>query len=341
MHRLARRKCRPSRGQRFRAGGRTYEFMGAIGDGAVGLVRKARDLSDDKVVAVKILAPDPKYIDMARFDDVEQRFKREGIRGSRLRDPNLIEIISYEENDDGSCFAKREIKNPFIVMEYIRGGTLESLIKKLSSNGGPTTGFGPTLRAAHLTKQTLSIASGVANALRYLHDRKVVHRDVKPANIFISPATPNMVPSLIKLGDFGVTKWGDFLATAVSGTLTVTMQQGLGTLKYMSPEQAVRPKDVSVRSDMFSMGITLFEMFTGRILASPHHVFEIMSARTSRDSVMGKLLKLGVHASYDDAGVFELVLDMFLTGATGRPSSTTVAGRMAFLFERLSENDAI
>jgi eukaryotic-like serine/threonine-protein kinase len=341
MHRLARSKCRPSSGQRFEASGRKYEFMGSIGNGAVGLVRKARDLSDNRTVAVKILAPDPKYIDTAVFDDVEQRFKREGIRGSELRDPNLVDILAYEENEDGRCFIKREVKNPFIVMEYIRGGTLESLIRRLGSAVDSEPTFGPGFRTTHLTKQTLFIASGVANALRYLHDRKLVHRDVKPANIFISPAHPGSMPTFVKLGDFGVTKWGDFLATAASGTLTVTMQQGLGTLKYMSPEQAVRPKDVSVRSDIFSLGITLYELFTGHILASPHHIFEIMSARTSRDSVMGKLLKLGVHASYDDAGIFELVLDMFLTSPKGRPSSKTVAGRMAFLHERRSETGAV
>jgi serine/threonine-protein kinase len=313
--------------------------MGAVGDGAVGLVRKAKDLADGRIVAVKVLAPDPKYIDTAVFDDVEQRFKREGIRGSRLRDANLVEVISYEENEDGSCFKERRIKNPFIVMEYIKGGTLESLIKRLGSTAREDPSFGG-FRKTYITKQTLAIASGVASALLYLHDRKVVHRDVKPANIFISSVTPDTVPSFIKLGDFGVTKWGDFLATAASGTLTVTMQQGLGTLKYMSPEQAVRPKDVSVRSDMFSLGITLYELFTGRILPSPHHVFEIMSAPTSRDGVMGKLLKLGVHASFDDAGIFELILDMFLTGATGRPSSTTVAGRMAVLLQRLSDSEA-
>jgi serine/threonine protein kinase len=341
MHKLVRSRCHPSSGQRFTAAGREYEFMGAIGNGAVGLVRKARDLSEGTIVAVKILAPDPKYIDSAVFDDVEQRFKREGIRGSRLRDPNLIEIISYEENDDGSCFRTREVKNPFIVMEYIRGCTLESLIKNLASTTSLPTYFDPALRTTHLTKQTLSIASGVANALRYLHDRKVVHRDVKPANIFIAPATPGSLPSFVKLGDFGVTKWGDFLATAASGTLTVTMQQGLGTLKYMSPEQAVRPKNVSVRSDIFSLGITLFELFTGRILPSPHHVFEIMTARTSRDSVIGKLLKLGVKASYNDAALFELVLDMFLMGVSGRPTSTTVSGRMVILLERISERESI
>src|SRR4029077_1950057 len=135
--------------------------------------------------------------------------------------------------------------------------------------------------------------------------RKVVHRDVKPANIFLSSATPESIPSMVKLGDFGVTKWGDFLATAASGSLTVTKQQGLGTLKYMSPEQAVRPRDVTVRSDIFSLGITFFELFTGRILDSPHHVFEIMMARNSRDSTMGKMIKLGFRAPYEEMDVFE------------------------------------
>ena len=84
---------------------------------------------------------------------------------------------------------------------------------------------------------------------------------------------------MIKLGDFGIVKWGDFHAALATGTLTTTHQQGLGTLKYMSPEQAIKPRDVTARSDIFSLGITLYEVFTGSILASPHHVFQLMNAR--------------------------------------------------------------
>jgi serine/threonine protein kinase len=292
----------------------------------VGLVRKAKNLATGTIVAVKLLAPDPKYIDPAAFDDVEQRFKREGSRGAHLRDENLVDIIAYEGNDEGCCFDGARVKSPFIVMEYVRGRTLESLIKKISASSNPGQ--------MHITKQTLTIAHSVTKALQYLHDRKVVHRDVKPANIFLSSATPESIPSMVKLGDYGVTKWGDFLATAASGSLTVTRQQGLGTLKYMSPEQAVRPKDVNVRSDMFSLGITLYELFTGQILESPHHVFEIMSARTSRDGIMGKLISLGVKCPYEEAGIFELVLDMFLTAPKSRPTSTTVAGRLQYLLEQ-------
>jgi serine/threonine protein kinase len=275
---------------------------------------------------VKVLAPDPKYIDPDVFDDVEQRFKREGSRGAHLRDDHLVDIIAYESNEEGCCFENARVKNPFIVMEYVKGRTLESLIKKIGASSIP----GQT----HITKQTLTIANCVAKALQYLHDRKVVHRDVKPANIFLSSATPDSIPSMVKLGDFGVTKWGDFLATAASGTLTVTRQQGLGTLKYMSPEQAVRPKDVNVRSDIFSLGITLYELFTGQILPSPHHVFEIMSARTSRDGIMGKLISVGLKCPYEHVAVFEMVLDMFLTAPKSRPTSVNVAGRLQYFLEQ-------
>lgn len=330
MQRLARSKCHPRKGQRFTADGSKYEFLGALGDGAVGLVRKARDLASGRIVAVKVLAPDPKYIDIAAFDDVAQRFRREGTRGANLRDDNLVEIIAYEDNEDGSCFGGGGMKNPFIIMEYVRGGTLESLIRKLGSSSAPGQ--------VHITPQTLFLASRISRALRYLHDKKIIHRDVKPANVFLSSTSVGNIPSEVKLGDFGVTKWGDFLATAASGTLTVTRQQGLGTLKYMSPEQAVRPKEVTVRSDMFSFGITLFELFTGQILSSPHHVFEIMSARTSRANIMGKLYSLGVKCSFGEENLFSLILDMFLIGPKGRPTSKNATGTLELYYDRLVES---
>lgn len=211
-------------------------------------------------------------------------------------------------------------------MEYVKGRTLESFIKKNSNS--------KLQDSTCVNFQTLSIAKRIASALSYLHQYKMIHRDVKPANVFLSTTDERHVPTFVKLGDFGVTKWGDFRASAVSGTLTVTKQQGLGTLKYMSPEQALRPRDVTVRSDIYSLGITLFELFTGRILESPHHVFEIMMARNSRDSVMGKMISLGFRPSYAELDVFELVLDMFLGSPKGRPTSGTVAGRLTTSLER-------
>lgn len=328
MHRLARSLCRPKSGQHFRAGTKEYELLGMIGDGAVGLVRKARDVTSEKLVAVKFLAPDPKYIDVEAFDEVAQRFRREGVRGAGLDHENLVKVVAYEDNSEGECFKSRSVKNPFIIMEFIRGSTLESLVRKLPQSQAGNV---------HITQQTLHIGACIARALQYLHDRKVTHRDVKPANVFVSTTAVGTVPTVVKLDDFGVTKWGDFLAAVSSGTLTATRQEGLGTLKYMSPEQAVRPKDVTVRSDIFSLGITLFEMFTGSILPSPHHVFEIMGARTSRSSITGKLYSLGVSCtSTGEEGLFELILDMFLVGPSGRPASRQVSGRLEYYLDRVS-----
>ncbi len=198
MHKLVRYRCRPHAGQKFVARDQRFEFLGRIGDGAVGLVRKAQNMSNGQIVAVKVLAPDPKYIDPAAFDDVAERFKREGSRGSRLRDDNLVDIIAYEENANGTCFDKARVKNPFIIMEYVKGRTLESFIKKLGSRR--------TEGAPVVTKQTLTIAHRIAKALEYLHEKKLVHRDVKPANVFLSSSTWESIPSIVKLGDFGVTK---------------------------------------------------------------------------------------------------------------------------------------
>lgn len=328
-HPLTRGICKLSAGQRFTAAGRDYRLGGKIGDGAVGLVRKAEDLESEKIVAVKFLAPDPNYIDPAAFDDVSQRFRREGIRGAELVHDNLIKVIAFEENGDGRAFQSGKIENPFIVMEYIRGVTLESLIRNLGGKEG----------SAFITPETLSIAARISEALEFLHKKRIVHRDVKPANVFLSTSKVGVSPSIVKLGDFGVTKWGDLLVANVSGTLTVTSQKGLGTLKYMSPEQALRPRDVTVRSDIFSFGITLFELFTGQILPNPHHVFEIERVRRSRASITGKLFELGLRCLPADEALFELILDTFLQAPEGRPTSAKLRGNLEFYLERLTESD--
>jgi serine/threonine protein kinase len=327
-HWLSRSLCRPEPGLVLEASGKPYVLGGRIGNGAVGIVRKARDRASGRLVAVKFLAPDPKYIEPSAFDDVRERFRREGMRGAGLKNDNLVQVLAYEDNESGKCFKSRNVKNPFIIMEYVRGRTLESLIRNL----GPTPTGG-----AHITRQTLSIASSIASALHHLHERKIVHRDVKPANIFISNSQVGAVPSQIKLGDFGVTKWGDFLSAMTTGKLTMSSQRGLGTLKYMSPEQAIRPSEVTVRSDMFSLGITLFELFTGSLLPGPHHVFEIVSARNMRGSITGKLSSLGVkRLAASEEAVFEQVLGMFMA-ASGRPTSKQTANRFEFWLERIQQ----
>ena len=325
MHPLTRQLCKASSGQILAAGGTKYELCGQIGNGAAGIVRKAKSIESGRIVAIKFLAPDPKYIEPSVFDDVLQRFEREGKRALGLDHENLVKVIAYEDNSNGICFDGARVTNPFIVMEYIRGGTLESLIRNLSMTSIPSIRY---------DRQTLEIAIRICRALEYIHEYKIVHRDVKPANVFLSSSLAGTTPSVVKLGDFGVTKWGDFRAALATGILTVSHQQGLGTMKYMSPEQSVRPKEVTVRSDMFSLGVALYELFTGQILPSPHHVFEIMMARNSRGSVASKMYNLGIHCPMGPVErLFEIILDMFLSSPKGRPASTKVRGALEMMLE--------
>jgi len=327
---LNRSELHAKAGQRFTVKGVDYQLQGVIGDGAVGVVRKAINLDNGEQVVIKFLAPDSNYISENSFEDVNKRFRREGIRGSKLNHDNLIKIIGYENNFNGDCFNAGNPKNPFIIMEYISGCTLESRIKALATN------YHSIVR---IDENSLKIAHEIVLALRHLHSRQIVHRDVKPSNIFISTKNTQQMPTKVKLGDFGVVKWGDYHASVATGTLTLTKQkEGLGTFKYMSPEQAIEPKTVTARSDMYSLGITLFELFTNHILQSHQHVFQIMSARLQRGTVLGKLRNIGITCDMDSAGedIMEDVLDMFLTSPAGRPSSKKMAGRLEWEIERLN-----
>jgi serine/threonine protein kinase len=325
-HRLARRNCRLYAGQKFVVGNEEYVLAGKIGDGAVGVVRKAFRVTDRELRAIKFLAPDPKYIEESVFDDVAERFKREGERGSKLEHPFLIEVFHYVDNEDGISFRGNGPKNPFLVMQLVSGRTLESYVRNLADD---YPGY------FVINAEKLDIALQLIEALEYLHRKKLVHRDVKPANIFLARDSESG-RWLVKLGDFGIVKWGDFHASLSTGALTATNQQGLGTLKYMSPEQAIAPKNVTVRSDMFSLGVTLFELFAGHILASPHHVFEIMTARVSRGSTIGRFLSMNYKLHAEDHDVGEVLLDMHLRGIQGRPSIDRTRGTMRRSYERVT-----
>jgi len=316
-------------GQVFVAGEKEYVIGGMLGDGAIGVVRKAREKSSGTERVIKLLAPDSKYIESASIDDISVRFKREGMRGQELDHENLIEVLAYEENVRGSSFVTgndvgRKPQVPFIVMDHGGNQTLDGYIKRAKRD--------VPKKSLNISEETLSIAYEVSKAIVYLHRRRLIHRDIKPANIFLTKSKPPRV----RLGDFGIVKWSDLKAAVATGTLTVSGQQGLGTLKYMPPEQSTNPKDVTVKSDMWSLGLTLWELFTNQVLPDYHFVYQLREVRMERSNLLGRMYKLGLGttiASYVELHtLMDSILDSFL-GQSSRPTSVRLSGMLKTALE--------
>jgi serine/threonine protein kinase/tetratricopeptide (TPR) repeat protein len=219
----------------MRAGTRLgpYEIVAAIGEGGMGQVYKARDERLARDVAIKLLAAHSTDSTRAR-----ERFKREAQAVAALQHPNICTIHDVGETADGRVF---------IVMELLQGETLQQRITH-----GPLD-----------QRVVLEIGAALADALHAAHSAGIVHRDIKPANILLTSHGP-------KILDFGLVKADprvpqEETATAELETRALLTDAGsaVGTLAYMSPEQ-LRGQEVDARSDLFSLGLVLYEMATGR-----------------------------------------------------------------------------
>ena len=203
-------------------GGR-YDLVERLSAGAIGAVYKARDIVLDRPVAVKCVRLDTPFADHSP-DELRERFVREARIAARLQHSSIVTIHDIVATPDRG----------FIIMEFIEGQSLESMLAS---------------RSRLELSTAVRIISQLASALDYAHERNVVHRDVKPSNILISSSHDVWVT------DFGIAK--SELAT------NLTMAGGaLGTPDYMSPEQA-KGEDVDRRSDLFSLGCILFECAVG------------------------------------------------------------------------------
>ena len=208
-----------------------YRIIDKIGDGGVGSVYQAVDTRLDRVVALKFL-----HERWRSSERLRARFRREALIAASLNHPNICTVHDIEEVDG----------RLFIVMELLRGRALRSFV----GEGGVGT------------SAVVDVGLQVANALAVAHDRGVVHRDVKPANVFIGD------DGVAKLLDFGVAKPAE-AAPLVSPAEEETDPGGdtstgrlVGTVGYMSPEQT-RGDVLDGRSDLFSLGVVLYEAATG------------------------------------------------------------------------------
>ena len=224
-----------------------YKVLEVIGTGAMATVYAAEDTRLGRKVALKILRPE-----QAQDDTFRARFKREAEAVASLNNPAIVAVYdtgSYNPSQDGGESASSEEGTaiPYIVMEYVEGHTLRSIL----SRGG------------HLpVRDALGYSEQLLGALQYSHSMSIIHRDIKPANIMVLERTSEDIakgqPGQIKVMDFGISR-----AIEEAGEALTKANVVMGSARYMSPEQ-VSGKEVDARSDLYSAACVIYEMIAGR-----------------------------------------------------------------------------
>ena len=245
-----------------------YEILEILGEGGMAFVYKARDMQLERFVAIKTLKPN--YVNQETFVD---RFKREAKTAANLNHPNIVQIFDWGIEEE-----------PYFVMEYIEGNTLTSIIAK-----------NRTISLSDI----LFIGAQVSSGLHAAHQKGLVHRDIKPGNIMITP------DGKVKVTDFGIVSLQNE-ESDITKTGSI-----LGTASYISPEQA-QGKPVSIESDLYSLGTVLYELITGRapfsgdspISTATKHLTEkpekpSLYRRDLPKGVENAILRLLEKASYD------------------------------------------
>jgi serine/threonine-protein kinase len=205
--------------------GERYEIGGVLGRGGMAEVHRGRDLRLGREVAVKVLRSD-----LARDPSFQVRFRREAQASASLNHPAIVAV--YDTGEDRTATGA----TPYIVMEYVEGETLRDVLR----------------REGHLDpERAMSLSADICGALDFSHRNGIVHRDVKPGNVMITPQ------GTVKVMDFGIARAVSDSAATMTSTAAV-----IGTAQYLSPEQA-RGESVDARSDVYSVGCMLYELVTG------------------------------------------------------------------------------
>jgi serine/threonine protein kinase/Tol biopolymer transport system component len=294
-----------------------YRILEKLGGGGMGVVYKAEDTRLQRTVALKFLSEDT-----AKDPAALERFRREAQTASGLNHPNICTIYDIGE----------EAGSAYIAMEFIDGQTLKHRIE------------GRPMRLAEL----LDVAIAIADALAAAHARGIVHRDIKPANIFISRSGQT------KVLDFGLAKYTaeqqlardasatGSMPTAANPQLLTSPGTAVGTVAYMSPEQAMGD-ELDGRTDLFSLGIVLYEMATGRQAFSglttaavfdailhrqPAAVLKLNPQLPARlEQILDKALEKDLKLRYQAASDFRVDLQRLKRESDSHPSTRGAEGR--------------
>jgi serine/threonine protein kinase len=213
-----------------------------VGEGGMGRIISALDKVLDKRVAFKLLPP------MAASDAAVIRFQQEAKAVSKLNHQNIVKVLDFGFASTGE---------PYLIMEYVSGETLDAVIKKMKS---------VPLRTA------IEIASQVCDGLQHAHSNKIIHRDLKPGNVMLDEN------KVVKILDFGVAKILD--QENVDWRLTKP-GHAIGSPNYMSPEQ-LRGEDVDERADVYSLGLLICKMVTGRVPFENENIMSILVGRLEK-----------------------------------------------------------
>ncbi|MFD0340900.1 protein kinase [Streptomyces sp. NPDC127117] len=284
------------------AGGR-YQLRDLLGEGGMASVYLAYDTALDRQVAIKTL-----HTELGREQSFRERFRREAQAVAKLQHTNIVSVFDTGEDELGGALM------PYIVMEYVEGQPLGSVLQADIQNHGAM----PADRA-------LKVTSDVLAALDTSHEMGLVHRDIKPGNVMMTKR------GIVKVMDFGI-------ARAMQSGVTSMTQTGMvvGTPQYLSPEQALG-RGVDARSDLYSVGIMLFQLLTGRIpfdadsplaIAYAHVQEEPVAPSTinrsitpAMDALVARALKKNPNERFPSAAAMqdEIARVLAASGSTGAP----------------------
>ncbi|HRI51417.1 MAG TPA: serine/threonine-protein kinase [Pseudomonadota bacterium] len=223
-----------------------YMLVKQLGVGGMGTVYEAVHPVIERRVALKVLHPQ-----LARDPGVMQRFANEARAVNLINHPGLVQISDFGQLPDGTAY---------IVMELLRGQTLARYVK----------GQGGKLPLA----ATLQVGAQVAAALQAAHEKQVIHRDLKPENLMLVRDPRSPLGVRVKILDFGIAKFAETSQRELIQTRTGTL---LGTPRYMSPEQCRAADKVTDRTDVYALGIILFEMLAGRAPFTGQSAFDVLA----------------------------------------------------------------